>query len=143
MGKESSLVWTPIQKELKERRWNHQRIEDKTMPGIPDVNIHFPLIGDVWLELKYVDGLPRNLVTGKVEIGLRPEQYIWLKEAREAGRNCFLVVRIGAGWYYWDDVSSWELAKHPASWQALARKAYKVANAPALIAALHARLVQP
>ncbi len=127
MGKESSLVWTPIAGEIKKRGWHAQRFEDKAAVGIPDVNIHIPNFGDVWLELKYVDTpAPSSKV---IDIGLRREQYIWLKEGKEAGRDCRLVARIGDMWYFWRDTKSWELCKRSNPLAEVMRRAIPV-NGP-------------
>ncbi len=113
MTKESRLAWGPLKVELDKLGWHYQRLEDKLTPGIPDLNIHIPKRGDVWVELKCIS-LPLYpiIINTKICIGLRPEQYIWLRDAAKAGRKCCLVARIGPVWYIWNDAASWEMAKH-------------------------------
>lgn len=107
-GDERSLVWTPLRREIAKRGLDVQRFEDKFTPGIPDLNVHIPGRGDVWIELKYANH------SNPIAIGLRREQYIWLRSAALAGRLCYLIARAGE-WYAWDDIKSWEMAKHPCS----------------------------
>ncbi len=123
-GSERRNSWPRLKAELDKRRWHYQRIEDKLTPGIPDLNIHVPGQGDVWIELKYLDTLPRT-DNNKVTIGLSREQFIWLRDASQAGRTVWLMARIGRDWYGWKDVDSWNLAKHPNPWVDLKRKVYK------------------
>ncbi len=117
MGDESRLVWTPLKEQLVKRRWPHQRLEDKLTPGIPDVNLHVPDGPDVWVELKYVVDAP------VIEVGLRPEQFIWLRDGARAGRVCYLLARVEATWCLWADERSWELAKHPCQREAMMHRA--------------------
>lgn len=129
MGKESTRVWAPLQAEFKRLEYQAQRIEDKFYKGIPDVNVHFTGIGDIWLELKYAE--PN--ACGSIEIGLSPEQYIWLWEGSRAGRNCFLVAVVGSGWWLWADARAWNLAKRVSQWSELKSYGRHFAGAPALV----------
>ncbi len=126
-GSEKRNVWPKVKTELDKLRWHYQRIEDKFTPGIPDVNIHVPRFGDVWVELKYVEKLPRD-ERHNIEIGLRPEQYIWLRDAKKAGRHVHLLAKVGMGWYVWSDAGAWELAKRPSPWNELRSKAMQFDN---------------
>lgn len=120
MGKEASLTWAPLQKELIKLNWHYQRLEDKLALGVPDLNIHIPNGPDVWLELKYAN-CPKDPTLGSIEIGLRREQYIWLRNARRAGRICYLLARAGSSWHLWGQQEDWEAAKHPCPWFAIKR----------------------
>ena len=120
MNPETKMAWHPLKREFEHLNWDNLRIDAL---GIPDVNVHVPKVGDVWIELKYVSSPPRYPATGTIEIGLRREQFIWMRDARRAGRKVLLLARIGAVWYSWEDVESWELAKHSNPWKALLRKA--------------------
>lgn len=101
-------------------RWHYQRIEDKFTPGIPDLNVHIPVMGDFWIELKYVD--IRRVDAGRqVNVGLRREQFIWLRDAKLAGRNVYLVARAGMAWYVWDTIEAWKLAKDSIEWPLIRR----------------------
>jgi hypothetical protein len=134
-GSERRNSWPPIKIELDRRRWHYQRIEDKLTPGIPDLNIHVPGVGDVWMELKHVDALPRY-ENGNIDIGLRPEQFIWLRDAKKSGRNVLLTARVGRDWYCWRDVGAWELAKHPNPWNILRKTAHRFLDVNSLIGSL-------
>jgi hypothetical protein len=135
-GSERRNSWSPIKAELDKLRWHYQRIEDKLSPGIPDLNIHIPRgTGDVWIELKHVDEVPRY-ENGNIDIGLRPEQFIWLRDAKKAGRNVVLIARVGKDWYSWRDVGAWELAKHPNPWNVLRRTASRFTDVNSLLLSL-------
>ena len=101
-------AWKQLKKELDLRRWAHDRIENRAGMGTPDVNIHVPSVGDVWAELKFVARLERN---GKIDLGLRREQYNWLCAAQRAGRRVKLVARVGVNWYEWATEPGWLVAK--------------------------------
>lgn len=118
---ERNSTWLPLRRAIVNRRWHYQRFEDKFSSGIPDLNIHIPGKGDVWIENKYaeVDGAAR------ICIGLRREQYIWLRAAARAGRKCFLLARVGDLWLLWTDDRSWEIAKKPYSWLLMKSRAKK------------------
>lgn len=131
MGKESSIVWAGLKKELDQRRWAYQRIESKVCLGIPDVNIHVPGRGDVWVELKYVARAGRS-PSSLVDVGLRIEQYNWMKENQLAGRKVYLVAKVGDLWYLWCNANSWEMAKRPSPWKLLESPAHKCLDAGSL-----------
>lgn len=114
---ESREVWHPLRDLFKEMDWHATRFEQL---GIPDVNVHIPTNGDIWIELKHVPNPPVKASSG-IEIGLRKEQYIWMKEAKKAGRNVWLLALVGAEWWAWDDARAWELAKHRNSWSEIQR----------------------
>jgi len=116
-GDERRLVWAPLKRALDELHWHYQRIEDKLTPGIPDVNIHTPR-GDVWVELKYA-----KLLGATITLGLRPEQYLWLRAGLQAGRRCYLLARVGCFWWIWNDLLSLERSKHNCCWSLLRRRA--------------------
>ncbi len=103
---ESRLVWAPIKRQFDARGWHSTRIENSTMPGTPDVNVYIPPF-DVWLELKFV----RNI---QEKIGLRKEQFLWLRQAKNSGRFCYVVARLmdqPENLYIWDKVEDWERLK--------------------------------
>lgn len=69
------------------RDW--QRIEDKMSVGIPDVNA-IANGREWWLELKYI----RNAPVRKVDLGIRPEQALWLRKRWRCKQNvCVLYKR--------------------------------------------------
>lgn len=120
-GNENTLVWAPLRNELIKlgSAVHYQRFEDKLTPGIPDLNIKFRNGLEAWVELKYVVApAPSNIVN----IGLRREQYIWMREGKLAGRLCYLLARIGSIWYLWSDEFSWNLAKHPCLYREVAQR---------------------
>jgi hypothetical protein len=113
MNPETRLVWQPLKKELDRLKYHYVRLENRQSgPGTPDLNVHFPRIGDVWIELKYakIDS------EGYVDLGLRPEQYVWMYKASTSGRRVYLVARVNDQWYVWKDFSVWKLAKKRAYW---------------------------
>jgi hypothetical protein len=128
---ESTRVWAPLKRALDALRWDYQRIEDKLTPGIPDVNILVPRQGEVWVELKHCAAPGPK---GTVAIGLRKEQFIWMRDGKKAGRKVYLFARVGQPFYCWQDEASWEAAKHPTDWQSLLRKAHRFNDAGAFLA---------
>ncbi len=119
MGKEASILWTrrlkPI---LKKYKWDYQRLEDKTAEGIPDVNIHVPGLGDVWIELKLANkGLERLLRTPK-HLGkiLQPAQYLWLRNGYNAGRMCVVLGLIDNNLYAWYTPEGWKGLRDDEPW---------------------------
>lgn len=96
-----------IKRHLVEHGWDVQMIETSTGRGVPDMNVSHPLMGDIWIEVKYGDKKP----------DLRPEQRAWLIRAKAYGRTCFVVwswpdsvlpfnVRRFIGLAEWDSASS-------------------------------------
>lgn len=112
---ESSRAWAPLKKEFDRRGLHYTRIENSADPGTPDVNVH--INGrDHWIELKYID----HAESGMVNLELRREQYIWLRDGARAGRNCCLVARLKSDrWLLLADEAGWELAKHSTHWNLL------------------------
>src|ERR1700674_4437845 len=110
---ESSKTWIPLKRELDKVGWTYDRIENNV--GIPDLVVYVPPINrDIWVELKYSPG-PN--IKGIVEIGLRKEQFIWMRNAYNHGRSVILLARIGDMWYIWNDAESWEMAKRPQNFE--------------------------
>lgn len=121
VGSESTSVWSKFKIELDKRHWDYQRIEDKHHPGIPDVNIHIPGTGDVWIEMKYVEVLTTLSINPSINLTLRPEQYIWLLQGARAGRKVCLLARIATiaevpEWWVWFDAGAWALARRSTKW---------------------------
>lgn len=125
MNPETRLVWQPIKRKLDLLKWHYVRLENRACgPGTPDLNVHYPRTlegkwisgGDVWVELKYSAG---ENAKGMIDLGLRPEQYVWMLNASKAGRNVQLVARVGDNWYLWRDPKAWEMAKHKCQWGSL------------------------
>lgn len=123
-GTEKTTVWHPLKKEFDRLHWHYQRLENQAVaPGVPDVNVHIPDNGDVWIEMKHVEIFPA--LEASINLGLRREQYIWLRAAKEAGRSCYLLARIGApgvrypepNWWLWEDPEAWALARYSCSWE--------------------------
>jgi hypothetical protein len=82
-------------------RGHWQRLEDAFAVGLPDVNVHVPGYGDLWIEVKNVteDRLPKRRST-PVRPGLRPEQVIWLHKAQDAGRIVCVLIRVPGLWLW-------------------------------------------
>lgn len=106
-GSESSSAWSILKRELDRRNWIYDRIENRVVLGMPDVNVHVPQVGDLWVELKFV----RVPLGKRVNVGLSKEQFNWLCQNTQAGRRAVLVARIGMHWYKWDTPAGWRLAK--------------------------------
>lgn len=123
MKAETARVWHPLRKELLKLGWDHDRIENSAGPGMADVSIYVPPNADsmgkeVWVELKYVAKAPTSSAE-RVSIGLRPEQFIWLRAAKLAGRRVYLLARIERSWLYWNTVSGFDMARRPTVWREL------------------------
>lgn len=109
---ESSKTWIPLKRELQKVGWNYDRIENNL--GVPDLVVYVPSQKrDVWIEMKYCDQPEPG---GLIEIGLRREQFLWMRKAQKEGRSTFLLVKIGKMYYIWSDVQSWEMAKSSQGW---------------------------
>ena len=74
------------------------------------------------MELKYVS-IASDDAEVSLEIGLRKEQYLWLRKAKRAGRRVCLLARVGKFWYIWDTEEAWDLAKRPSQWAVVKRMA--------------------
>ena len=65
------------------------RVENKVSKGMPD--IHFVKSGNSgWIELKYVKSFESNK---KINIGLKQEQHIWLKEYKSQRGKCWILLK--------------------------------------------------
>lgn len=95
-----SNAWVTMRKYLlkKMHTIDIQRIEDKLMTGIPDVNCCWRG-KEFWLEGKNLDELPVRDTT-KVKVGLRQDQLTWLLRRRESGGIVLVWVRVKhVGWW--------------------------------------------
>jgi hypothetical protein len=77
------------------------RIEDKFAPGIPDVNLMIPRLGEWWVECKDQTWPKRELTPMKVDF--RPAQPIWLTQRRRAGGKVMVAVRLEKEWFFFND----------------------------------------
>jgi hypothetical protein len=65
------------------------RVENKVSKGMPD--IHFVKSGNSgWIELKYVKNFEPNK---KINIGLKQEQHLWLKEYKSYRGKCWILLK--------------------------------------------------
>ena len=65
------------------------RVENKVSKGMPD--IHFVKSGNSgWIELKYVKNFETNK---KINIGLKQEQHIWLKEYKSQRGKYWILLK--------------------------------------------------
>lgn len=104
---ESSNTWKPLKKEFDKVGWHYTRLENNL--GIPDLVVFVPeQKRDVWIELKYCSSPDSN---GNVDLGLRKEQFILMRQMYNAGRSVILLARIGEWFYIWNNVRMWEMAK--------------------------------
>ena len=114
---EATKTWAPIKKALDAGGYKrcYDRLERN--PGIPYLVLYVAKQKrDVWVEMKYAD-YPEE--TGVIDLGLRKEQFIWMRNAYEIGRSVILLARVGKWWYIWNNVQAWELAKYTCSWAQL------------------------
>lgn len=102
-----------------------QRLEDSLAVGLADVTVAIPKFpplaslsfddahpkqipikryvqGELWIEAKEVDALPKRAST-PLRVGLRREQVIWLRAAQAAGRKVCVMVRGPWGWAWFTD----------------------------------------
>jgi hypothetical protein len=86
-------------------RWpgaHWQRLEDALSVGVPDITVMIPGLGELWIEAKEVDALPKRPAT-PIRCGLKKEQKIWLEAAQKAGREVCVMVRGPWGWAWFDN----------------------------------------
>lgn len=114
---ESKNVWHPLKRALDNRNWAYQRLEDRITPGIPDVNVHVPDLGDVWIELKEIEQKSANSFL----VGLEREQFIWLRQGILDGRKCGLLGRLGNDWLLFGGIEALRRAKAPQTKESLYR----------------------
>ena len=91
MGIESGL-WKYLKRGMT-GRWDAQRHEDETTPGIPDVSFGLKKVQG-WIELKALDSWPARDRTPVRFKHLTEYQRRWLKKRGEAGGRCWLFVRV-------------------------------------------------
>ena len=115
MKPETAKTWHPLKDGLDRREWMAQRLEDRSFSGIPDVNIHIPDVGDIWVELKYHARCPVR----SVHLGLSKQQAAWLISNQRAGRRCLLLCRIEKKWYGWKTEEGYRAASCSYLWQEL------------------------
>lgn len=102
-ARESSAVQSLRSAYGREFLFGHwQRLEDAFAVGLPDVNVHLPGVGDLWIEVKNVppERMPKRTTT-PVKPGLRPEQVIWLYKAKAAGRKVCVLIRLPSLWVWY------------------------------------------
>lgn len=112
---ESKNVWKPLKEAFEKRDWPADRIENSVVPGMPDLVVsirssiarHFRNTRECFIELKEAE-VEEN---GSVSLGLRREQFIWLRAARSQNRFVLLIARIGVGWFVFDTLTGFEMAK--------------------------------
>jgi len=79
--------WTLVRNSLGMKMY---RVENRVMKGMPDV--HYVREGKSgWIELKYIPAWPK----GRVSLGLKLNQSIWLKEYDEHKGRCWVLFRVG------------------------------------------------
>lgn len=101
-----------------------QRFEDKLSVGIPDVNAIANGV-EWWLELKQMDAMPPR----RIDIGLRPEQKVWLQRSARVGRRVAVLVAIkGHGYYFLPPMSIWVKSIDVAYFLQLDKRHFKTAE---------------
>ena len=79
-----------------------QRLESHAEPGIPDVNVGIPGLGEWWVEVKHLAELPVRETT-KVKIGLRAAQPMWLTKRKLAGGRVIIFAKVDNTFMAFDD----------------------------------------
>ena len=89
-----SQAWTVLRPHMVALKMDPVRIENRVLPGTPDVNYI-----EGWAELKHADRWPPR--GGPLRLGHppTPEQKVWLARRWQAGGNCGLVLRVGLEWF--------------------------------------------
>lgn len=71
---------------------HHIRIENAALTGTADLNYCLPNSSSGWIEGKYLDRWPR-LSTTKIDIGIRGDQCIFLRNRAKFGKS-FILLRV-------------------------------------------------
>lgn len=124
-----SQMWGVMRPHLAALKMDPVRVENKALPGTPDVNYI-----EGWTELKHADRWPVR--GGPLRLGHppTPEQKVWLARRWHAGGNCSLVLRVGREFFVFkgcDVRSLW--AGHPTQ-EALRAAAILITTNPRLVA---------
>jgi len=144
---ESKKVWGPLKDEFIRRGWPHDRIENKAGEGFPDVIVsirrrgpefagHHRNATEAFLELKHVDrryGKGLRSIKNAVSLGLRPEQFLWLRGAILQARRAALVAVVESDWYIFHSVEGFELAKKSTPLSELMAAADYTTTSPAAV----------
>lgn len=90
-----AALWNTFRERLNElgNACHYQRFEDSISEGIPDVNV---CVGgnELWYEMKFLPEWPKRESTG-VKIKFQPGQVPWLTLGERAGRECYVLLRVG------------------------------------------------
>ena len=89
-------LWSLVRSNLALRMF---RVENRVAAGMPDV--HYVIDSENgyiidrksgWIELKYIEKFPKK---GKVNIGLRKSQDLWIQKYTSMGGQCYILLRVG------------------------------------------------
>jgi hypothetical protein len=96
-----SVLWGYIRDHVKGPDW--VRVENAVGPGTPDVNYSY-LGFEGWMELKHRPTRPRTdfITAFPEEIGLRPEQKIWINRRTTNGGVVWIVAGVVKEVYFID-----------------------------------------
>lgn len=76
-------------------RIEFERIENRCIPGMPDIHLSCSNGKELWIESKYKADFPNK-------IDLRPEQVIWHTKHWRLVRNCFVILRTKFEFHVWN-----------------------------------------
>src|SRR4051812_13589927 len=136
MNPETRKAWAPLKNALDNSALDYFRLEAKEPMGICDLNILMQVDSsyqDIWVELKAQTETP----AGKINWGLRKEQYIWMRAAKLAGREVFLLGVHGGKWFLFDKTDHFKSAKAPWNYQKMCAAAIVCAGPNHVIATMH------
>lgn len=89
-----SQMWGVLRPHMAHCKMDPVRIENRALPGTPDVNYI-----EGWAELKHTDRWPVRGGPLRLDHPPTPEQKVWLARRWQAGGNCSLVLRVGREWF--------------------------------------------
>lgn len=72
-------------------------VENFALPGTPDVNFC-----EGWLELKWLQGWPKNPNKPVPMRHFRPHQRLWIRRRAKAGGKVYIVLQVRAEWLVLD-----------------------------------------
>lgn len=125
-----SQMWQRLRPHMMRRGMDPVRVENRALPGTPDVNFI-----EGWAELKHADQWPVR--GGPLRLNHPPstEQKVWLTRRWVAGGNAWLILRVGQEWFLFRGIDVAEVWRMPPTQDLIRSWAHLETQDPALIAA--------